>query len=163
MKIRLISAVIAATFVISTTNQVIAGETRNNFGSHEITRIENINLGTVAVKVWNLNYAPQNEALQEGKNITILKCETKNGCDFIVRGEYFEVCYSNTPKGFGARHVKGKNCQVPRQITESVINEEALRNQRLITNHSVSDEQALELIAAYLPDLVNENYKHLLN
>ena len=65
-------------------------------------------------------------------------------------------------KGFGARMITAGKSQVPAQILENIINEDALKNQKIISTSEINNETALNLIASYLPDLINNNYKHLL-
>ena len=59
--------------------------------------------------------------------------------------------------------VKAEYSEIPQEIINRVINSEELGRQKILTPNEVSEEQALDLIAAYLPDLINPSYKHLLN
>ena len=49
------------------------------------------------------------------------------------------------------------------QISEAVINQNEIKKQQVILPGQVDDETALGLIASYLPNLLNDDYKHLLN
>jgi hypothetical protein len=52
---------------------------------------------------------------------------------------------------------------VPKQISDAVLNQEEVKKQAIITPNKVDDETALGLIAGFLPQLINEGYTHLLN
>ncbi len=81
----------------------------------------------------------------------------------MVRNDFFEVCYAITSKGFGAKKVRTSWSTVPRQINSVVLNKEQLKRQEVISPNKVNDETALGLIANFLPDLINDEYTHLLN
>jgi len=104
---------------------------------------------------WNLKYS-------ESENAIKITMSEKNGeRAYIVRSKFFEVAYVMNKNGFGARMIKGSNAKVPDQILEQVINPDALKNQKIISDARIDNETALNLIASYLPDLINTNYKHL--
>lgn len=127
------------------------------FNKFEITAVDNLSLGNDVEKVWNLTY-------EESSNpITVTKRKTSNGSAYIVSSSHFEVCYLSSPKGFGARAVKKAWSNVPSQINNVVVNAEELKRQQILTPLQIDDEKALGLIASYLPNLLNENYIHLLN
>lgn len=111
---------------------------------------------SVNLSVWNLKYAES----ERGFQITMV--ENNGEKEYIVRSKFFEVAYILNKNGFGARMVKGSKTQVPVQIVEKIINREALNNQKVISDANISNEVALNLIASYLPDLINNSYKHLL-
>lgn len=106
--------------------------------------------------VWNLKYSES----ENGFKITL---QENNGEKvFTVRSKFFEIAYVLNKKGFGARMVSRSRSQVPEQILWQIINQEALNNQKVISDASTSNEIALNLIASYLPDLINDSYKQLL-
>ena len=82
--------------------------------------------------------------------------------EYVVRSEYFEVVYTATKQGFGVSPLPRSMREVPSAINSSVLNKEQLEQQKILSPNQVSEEFALELIASYLPDLLNEGYKHLL-
>jgi hypothetical protein len=82
--------------------------------------------------------------------------------EYTVRSKFFEVVYVMNKNGFGARMVKTGKARVPGQIIEQILNQNALKNQKIISIDQINNESALNLIASYLPDLINDNYKHLL-
>ena len=106
-------------------------------------------------QAWKLSY-DENKA-----PIVIELFNSKKGKTFIVRTDYFEVAYVSSPKGFGARKVKISESKVPDSLTSQVIRAEELARQRILSTEEVDEKTAVELIAAYLPDLVNSGYKHL--
>ena len=65
--------------------------------------------------------------------------------------------------GFGAKELRKSWSKVPKKISSAVINQEQLKRQEVITQSKVDDEKALGLIASFLPDLINDDYTHLLN
>lgn len=120
--------------------------------SFTITATEN----SVNSSTWNLKYSES----ENGFKITMLE---KNGeKEYTVRSKFFEVAYILDKNGFGARMIKGGKAQVPGQILEQVLNQNELKNQKIISDAQIDNETALNLIASYLPDLVNDNYKHLI-
>ena len=88
--------------------------------------------------------------------------ENNGDKEFTVRSKFFEIVYVLSKNGFGARMIRPGKSQVPVQILEQIINKNALKQQKVISDSSISNETALNLIASYLPDLINNNYKHLL-
>jgi hypothetical protein len=130
---------------------------RTGFNNYQITEVNNLDIAKSVDKVWNLTY--------EGSQnpITVMKRHTGESTVYIVSSEFFEVCYASTSKGFGTRTVKKAWSSVPGQINGAVINAEELKKQQILTPQKVDDEKALGLIASYLPNLLNEEYTHLLN
>ena len=120
--------------------------------SFTITATDN----SVNSSTWNLKYSES----ESGFKITMSE---KNGeKEYTVSSKFFEVAYILNKNGFGARLVKASKAQVPVQILEKIINQDALSHQKMISNAQIDNETALNLIASYLPDLINDNYKQLL-
>lgn len=107
-------------------------------------------------QAWNLKYSESENAF----NITM--SENNGEKEYTVRSKFFEVVYVMNKNGFGARMVKAGKARVPGQIIEQILNQNALKNQKIISIDPINNESALNLIASYLPDLINDNYKHLL-
>lgn len=130
---------------------------RKDFKNYEIELVDDLNLGKSVDKVWILTYnSSQNP-------ITVAKHKTGEGTEYVVHSNFFEVCYAATSNGFGVKRVKNSWRSVPRQISKAVINEEQMKRQEVISPSRVDDERALGLIAAYLPELINDDYTHVLN
>ena len=105
---------------------------------------------------WNLKYSES----ENGFKITMSE---KNGEKaYIVRSKFFEVAYVLNKSGFGAQLISKNNAQVPSQILDQIMNQNSLKSQKIISDVQIDNETALNLIASYLPDLINDNYKHLL-
>jgi len=105
--------------------------------------------------VWNLKYSDSDNSIK----ITMIE---KNGeKEYTVRSKFFEVAYILNKNGFGARKVKASMAQVPGQILDKIISQDALSRQKVISDTQIDEKTALNLIASYLPDLLNDNYKHL--
>ncbi len=122
----------------------------------KITQVENLYLGKSAEKVWTIRYSEQKNP------VTITLRKIAKGKEYIVRTEFFEVVYASTKEGFGVKDMRRAWREVPEEISSSVLNKQQIQNQKALTPNSVSDDYALELIASYLPDLLNEDYRHLL-
>ena len=145
-------------FVLSVAAMAVcAAETSRTFDDHDIVRVNDRDLETGAEKAWVLSY-DDNES-----SIVISLYQTKRCKYYVVRSEHFEIAYVCGKKGFGASHVKSEFSRVPYELTSKVINDSELDRQKILTQSQPSDEKVLELIAAYLPDLVNPSYKYLLN
>ncbi|PTN09341.1 hypothetical protein [Mangrovibacterium marinum] len=133
-----------------------AGGNRS-FEDYTIKQMEYAELFTGVDAAWTLTYDNQESS------ILISFKKNKNCKTYVVRGDHFEVVYECSPDGFGARMVKKSERMFPQQLTAAVLNSEELAKQRILTPNRVDDERALGLIAAFLPDLVNPSYRHLLN
>lgn len=147
-------AVVALAVVTITASAVSDDRTFEEYDISPLAEVNNVD--AKADKAWVLSYA-------EESPIVITMQESKNCKTYIVRADHFEVAYQCSKKGFGARNVSFKNSTVPYELTSSVINSKELAKQKIISPNKMDDEKALGLIAAYLPDLVNPSYKHLLN
>ncbi len=108
-------------------------------------------------KSWTIEYTSTEKA------ITVLKRATKNGDEYLVRNNFFEVRYTNTDKGFSVKRVKGSDSKVDATINDAVLNAEMFGQQALLSSEKLSEEKALGYIAAFVPQLLNDNYKHILN
>ncbi len=119
--------------------------------SFTITSAEN----AVNTSAWNLKYSGSENA------ITITMYEKNGEKEYTVRSKFFEVAYVVNKNGFGARMVKASKAQIPGLILDQIINQNALNNQKIISDGQIDNAMALNLIASYLPDLINDNYKYL--
>jgi len=119
----------------------------------EITKLENVYLGKSIDKVWIIDYSNKVE-----NPVTV----TLEGNKYVVRSKYFEVMYSYNEDGFGVCCVKKSMRTIPKEITLAVIDRNQMENQRVLTPNKVSNESAIGLIANYLPDLLNDGYKHVI-
>lgn len=140
-------------FLTATVN---SAEFRSGINEFVIEEADNLKMDFNADKVWNIKYKGCENP------VYVIRRNVSNGVVYIVNSEFFEVCYGIGSKGFGIRYLKKEWSTVPHQLNSAVINSDALRNQQIITPNKVDDKQALEMIAVYLPGLLNENYKHLL-
>ncbi|KOH45860.1 hypothetical protein [Sunxiuqinia dokdonensis] len=156
MKNKIITGVTIFVFCLATF-AVQATATDRSFSDYDIVAVSNQDLSAKADKAWVLSYDNQEAP------IVITLHETKRSKNYVVRAEHFEVSYVCCKKGFGASMVKAEYSEIPQEIINRVINSEELGRQKILTPNEVSEEQALDLIAAYLPDLINPSYKHLLN
>lgn len=122
----------------------------------EITPVENLFLGKSIEKVWTISYSKQK------KPVTIALRSIGNVKEYVVRSEFFEVIYASDNEGFGVKKIHPALKEVPAKITSSILNKQQMQNQKILTPNKVSDAYALDLIASYLPDLLNDGYQHLI-
>jgi len=131
---------------------------RDALKNYTITPVENaLLMGKNMNAAWKISYTTKELP------VTVVKIETDKGIEYLVQSKFFAVRYVLTDKGFGARFPKGDWCNVPKQINKAVINKQELARQEIISPNKVDDKTALDLIANYLPDLINDGYTHLLN
>ena len=108
-------------------------------------------------KSWEIAYG-------ESKTpVHVFMKETKKGQEYLVRTKYFEVKYVNGANGFGVKMLSGTECTVNESLNAAVINKTQLNGQKCISAEAIGNEQVLEMIASYLPDLINEQYNSILN
>ena len=153
-KLKVATLFVLCAFIAST--YANATGLRSELNDYKIEEI-NANLAEGMEKVWKLTYNGGE------KPVTVVKRDLPNGCAYVVNSDFFEVCYASTPKGFGTRTIKRSWSTVPMQISEAVINQNEIKKQQIILPGQVDDETALGLIASFLPHLLNDDYKHLLN
>lgn len=122
----------------------------------EITAVDDLHLGNSIEKLWKLSFSKQEIP------VTVALRPLANGMEYVIRSEFFEVIYASDKNGFGVRKMHSSLKGVPDAINLSILNKQQMQQQRILTPHKVSDETALGLITRYLPDLLNEDYKHLI-
>jgi len=108
-------------------------------------------------KSWVIAYGESNTPVH-----VYLK-ETKKGQEYVVRTSYFEVKYVNGVQGFGVKMVNGSESTVSESLNTAVLNQASLTNQKRISGEAMGTDKVLEMIASYLPDLINEQYNSILN
>ncbi|MGE4587661.1 MAG: hypothetical protein AB7D05_10005 [Mangrovibacterium sp.] len=124
------------------------------YAGYVITPMVSENLASGVTQAWELSY-------EEGSPVLIeLHCTGKEKV-YLVRTGHFEVAYVCSRKGFGARKVKLSESKIPESLTSRVINDEALARQRILCCSEITDEMAVGLIADYLPDIINPEFRHL--
>ena len=89
--------------------------------------------------------------------------ETKKGQEYVVRTSYFEVKYVNGTQGFGVKMVDVSESTVSESLNTAVLNTTRVNNQKCISSEAIGNEKVLEMIASYLPDLINKQYSNILN
>lgn len=136
---------------------VSAANTGRDFSKYEISEVDDLYLGTKFEKVWTISYDAAKTP------VTVVKHKNGEGFDYAVHSEFFEVCYSLSTNGFGVKKMRKSWCKVAPEINKAVINTSEMERQRILTPNKVDDKMALELIASYLPSLLNPAYTHLLN
>lgn len=151
----IISFSFLALLVISTS--VMAGGEFTFIDDYKISTKEDFEPNKLYAQSWEITYGESKRPVQ------ILLKETRRGDEYLIRTKYFEVKYINTNKGFGVKAMKASDLIVPEALNNQVINQKEMETQEIISMSVVSREKALKLIASYLPDLVNDQYKNILN
>jgi hypothetical protein len=134
-----------------------ATNVRKEFSNCEINSVDDLHLGKRVQKIWTLAYS------KDEVPVTVVKTKNLEGTNYIVRSEFFEVTYLASSNGFGVIEMKRSWRNVPKVISDAVLNREEIKKQAIITPNKIDDEYAVQLIAAFLPQLINEGYTHLLN
>lgn len=135
----------------------VFGNTLNSSGTNaEITPVDNLFLGKNVEKIWTINYS------NGEKPVTVTRLKTQKYPAYVVRSQFFEVVYASDEEGFGVKKVTSSQRSINKKITDAVLNSDQLHKQGVLTPNEVSEEYALGLIASYLPDLLNNGYKHLI-
>lgn len=143
--------------LVLVTGNVFATDFRSEFKEYKIKSVDDVFVGKSVKAIWSISYS------NDETPVTVLKRKTLDGIEYVVYSKFFEVSYLASAKGFGAKKIKSSMSNVPQKINRAVINMKELKNQEILTPNKVEDEQALGLIASYLPFLLNEGYTHLLN
>lgn len=136
---------------------VWAGNEESFNSIHKISPDLNFNPSSGFQKSWEIAYG-------ESKTpVRVFMKETKKGQEYLVRTKYFEVKYVNGSAGFGVRMVSETERTVSEALNDAVLNQAQLIGQKCISAEAVGNDQILEMIASYLPDLINEQYNSILN
>jgi RNAse (barnase) inhibitor barstar len=149
------SLILVALTVLATNSYASSNEAFND--NYKISTVDVAAQNADAAKCWDIVYGDSN------RPVKVFLKETKKGDEYIVRTNYFEVKYVNGAKGFGVRELSGSEQRVPADLNYKVINLNNLNNQKIISGTKVADNDVLEMIASFLPELVNEQYKTILN
>lgn len=155
MKTNLLKTAVLLVFAFVSTT-VLGSSFKTSDSNAEITPVENLYLGKNVEKVWTINYS------NGEKPVTVTRLKSAKYPTYVVRSQFFEVVYACDPEGFGVKNVTNSERSVNKKITEAVLNSDQLKKQCVLTPNKVTEEYALGLIASYLPDLLNNGYKHLI-
>lgn len=152
---RMMNLLFVALMVLTTTGFAHSGEAFND--DYKISPKEDLISGTNLQKSWEITYG------ESGRPVQVVLKETRNGNEYMIRTGYFEVKYVNSEKGFGVRMLKPGEQLVPADLNMKVLNAGMLNSQKIISATRLADSEVLDLIASYLPELINENYRSILN
>ena len=144
--------------VFTTISINVLAENQASFNSnYKISPDLNLNPNTGFQKSWVIAYG------ESQTPIHVFLKETKKGQEYVVRSSYFEVKYVNGAQGFGVKMVNGSESTVSESLNTAVLNQASLNNQKQISGQTIGNDKVLEMIASYLPDLINEQYNSILN
>lgn len=136
---------------------VWAGNEGSSNSIYKISPDLNFNPTSSFQKSWEITYG-------EAKNpVHVFLKETKKGQEYIVRTKYFEVKYVNGSNGFGVKATNSSESTVSEALNAAVLNAKSMEIQKCISAETLADDRVLEMIASYLPDLLNEQYNSILN
>jgi len=136
---------------------VWAGNEESFNSNYKISPDQNFTPSSVFQKSWEISYG-------ESKNpVHVLLKETKKGQEYLIRTKYFEVKYVNGSNGFGVKMVNGSESTVSESLNSAVLNQTQLNSQKCISGEPIESTKVLDMIASYLPDLINEQYNSILN
>lgn len=156
MKKKILHLSVLAVFVFAASFVSAADPSTSETKEVEITAVDELHLGNSIEKLWKLSFSKQETP------VTVALRPVANGTEYVVRSEFFEVIYAADKNGFGVRKIHSSLKGVPDPINYSVLNKHQMQQQRILTPNKVSNEYALALISSYLPDLLNEDYRHLI-
>lgn len=154
-KLNVLSVLFVCLFLMSVAANAIG--LRTGFKAYEISTVEDLYVGKKVKAIWTVRYS-ENET-----PVTVVKRKTVEGIEYVVHSKFFDVSYASSADGFGVKEVRKSWSNVSKKISRAVISQKEMRNQKIITPNKVDDEKALGLIASYLPNLLNDDYTHLLN
>lgn len=155
MKKRNFAQLVLIVFTLISVN-VWAGNEESNSSSYKISPDLSFVPNSDFRKSWEIAYGESKAPVQ------VLLKETKKGQEYTVRSSYFEVKYVNGEAGFGVRMVSPADRTVVESLNSAVINSNAMSTQKCISTQAIGSDQVLEMIASYLPDLINEQYRSIL-
>jgi hypothetical protein len=136
---------------------VWAGNEESNNSSYKISPDLNFSPSSGFQKSWEIAYGESNNPVH-----VFLK-ETKKGQEYVVRTKYFEVKYVNGAQGFGVRMLNPSESSVNENLNTAVLNQTQVTGQKCISSEAIGNDRILDMIASYLPDLINEQYNSILN
>ncbi len=136
---------------------VLAGNEESFNSNYKISPDLNFSPNSDFQKSWEIAYG------ESKTTVHVFLKETKKGQEYVVRTKYFEVKYVNDSHGFGVKMVNGSESTVSESLNTAVLNQARLNNQKCISSEAIGSEKVLEMIASYLPDLINEQYNSILN
>ncbi len=152
---RIIGFLLVALFVSSLS--VFAGGETTFVDDYKISSKENFEPTKAFQQSWEITYGESKRPVQ------VLLKETKKGEEYIIRTNYFEVKEGEFEKRICPRPMNVADMIVPENLNAQVINDQELGRQEVISLSKVDRQKALDLIAGFLPELVNSQYKNILN
>lgn len=150
-----LSLVLVALTSLATNSYASANEAFND--DYKISAIDVADQNADVAQCWDIVYGDSSRAVK------VFLRQTKKGDEYIVRTNYFEVKYVNGAKGFGVREVSGSEVRIPADLNSKVLNLTNFNGQKIISATKIAQDQVLETIASFLPELINDQYKTILN
>jgi len=151
----LLSVVLVAAAALFTNLYASTTEVFND--SYKVSSEATTVVGKDIAKTWSIVYGDSK------RPVTVLLKQSKYGDEYIVRTNYFEVKYVNGAKGFGVKAVNASEQTVPLELNYKVLSSESLNRQKVISGTKLEDGQVIDMIASFLPELINGQFKNILN
>lgn len=151
----ILSLVLVALTTIATNLYASSNEAFND--NYRISTVDVSAQSADVAQCWDIVYG------DSSRPVKVFLKQTKKGDEYIVRTNYFEVKYVNGAKGFGVRELAGSEVRVPADLNYKVLDLINLNNQKVISASKLAEDQVLETIASFLPELINDQYKTILN
>jgi hypothetical protein len=132
-------------------SETLSGNSSTKFGTYQLTPSSSlVVVNEVAYKTWDLTYSGTLEKYQ-----LFVITEPDHNCSFIVRNKDFEIKYSVSSNNFGASLVDPVFRTIPRKEILKKVNNLQLQSQEVLNTSPKSEEEYLELIACFMPLLMN--------
>jgi hypothetical protein len=125
----------------------LSGQSNTQLGEYVITELPSETLNGEQVRKFELKYENARNPIQI---VLIEKAKCK---DYIVYANDLEVKYVCNKQGFGAQKLTGKHARFNPELNARFVSAEALAQQQKLSNGSLTEKDALGLVACYFPAL----------
>ena len=134
----------------------LAGSSNTEFGDYLLKSSDvKIEKEGVALETYTLTYENVNTPVQ------IIVENSKNCRNYTVKYPSFEVLYVCNKRGLGAKRVDINSETVNPLVVKALLDEKQLAYQERIVSEHQSEEEALQLIACYFPNLIRKDIRSL--
>ncbi len=147
MKLILLTLTIVAIVCTTSANDIIKGDSQTFLSTYEIQK--------KGETLYELTYANSLE------RYTIEICQKEAECCYIVRNEHIELMYTCNKFGFGLRKMPDKLQQLSCQSYGKYLNMESFATQSVLTPNKKSKNEALGIIACFLPLSIKNNFRDI--
>lgn len=139
-------SLLAFTLTLQAKNQ-FSGKTNTFVGDYCVTEISENN--------YEISYSNSSEKL----NVEV--CPEKEECCYLIRSPKVELMYVCNKTGFGLRKMPQNLQSMNTSVYCNYLQNEAFKNQSLLTVNQKDAKEALGLIACFLPEVINVESRNL--